>query len=105
MQAFVGKKKGFNKAVMVKLYENSEIRRLGFITNNNFEKLNESCDLITVYLPHSYNISGNMYLVPKHYVQPLQANASDIMKYTISGGVTELDEFKFIDPLKNTENE
>lgn len=90
MQAFVGKKKSFSKPVLVKLYENSEIRRLGFITNNNFEKLDESCDLITVYIPHSYNISGNMYLVPAHYIAPIKANASEFMKYAVSGGVTEL---------------
>ena len=65
LKSFVGDRKSFTKPVLVKLYENSEIRRLGFITNDNFEKLphlNEG--LITVYCPHSYNISGNVYLVP-----------------------------------------
>lgn len=90
MQAFVGNKRSFSKPVLVKLYENSEIRRMGFLTNTNFEKLDKSCDLITVYLPHSYNISGNMYLVPAHYIEPLNANASDVMKYAVSGGVTEI---------------
>ena len=35
MQTFVGKKKGFNQAVLIKLYENSTIERIGFITNEN----------------------------------------------------------------------
>ncbi len=91
MNAFVGNKKSFSKPVLVKLYENSEIRRMGFITNNNFEKLSDTCDLITVYLPHSYNISGNMFLVPARYIEPLRANASDVMKYAVSGGVTEIE--------------
>lgn len=91
MQAFVGKKRSFSKPVLVKLYEHSDIRRMGFITNNNFEELDESCDLITVYIPHSYNISGNMFLVPKRYVQPFKAHAADVMKYAMSGGVTEIE--------------
>lgn len=92
LKAFVGDKKSFSQPVMVKLYENSEIRRIGFITNENFRHLNETNDLVTVYIPHSYNISGNMFLVPATYVQPLHVNASDLMKYAVSGGVTEIEE-------------
>ena len=32
MNTFVGKKKGFSKPVLIKLYENSTIERIGFIT-------------------------------------------------------------------------
>ena len=39
MSTFVGKKKGFNQAVLIKLYENSTIERLGFITNENLSSL------------------------------------------------------------------
>lgn len=91
MNAFVGDKRSFNRPVMVKLYENSEIRRMGFITNDNFRNMNDSNDLITVYIPHSYNISGNMFLVPMSYIEPVNANASDIMKYCVSGGVTRVE--------------
>lgn len=91
LNAFVGDKKSFKKPVVVKLFENSEVRRLGFITNENFRDLTASNDLITVYLPHSYNISGNVFLVPAHYIEPLDVNPSDLMKYTVSGGVTEVE--------------
>ncbi|WP_417611190.1 DUF502 domain-containing protein [Owenweeksia hongkongensis] len=91
LNAFVGDKKSFKKPVVVKLFENSEVRRLGFITNENFRDLTDSNDLITVYLPHSYNISGNVFLVPASYVEPLNVNPSDLMKYTVSGGVTEVE--------------
>ncbi len=91
LNAFVGDKKSFKKPVVVKLFENSEVRRLGFITNENFRDLTASNDLITVYLPHSYNISGNVFLVPASYVEPLNVNPSDLMKYTVSGGVTEVE--------------
>lgn len=92
LKSFVGDRKSFTKPVLVKLYENSEIRRLGFVTNNNFNKLEEFNEgLITVYCPHSYNISGNVYLVPPHYVTKLNAKATDVMKYTVSGGVTRIE--------------
>jgi uncharacterized membrane protein len=98
-QAFVGKKKSFSRPVMVKLSENSELRRLGFITNDNFERLQEDCDYLTVYIPHSYNISGNMFLVPRHCIQPIKTNASEFMKYAVSAGVTDLGEITILPPL------
>ncbi len=100
-QAFVGKKKSFSRPVMVRLSEHSEIRRLGFITNDNFENLSKECDYLSVYLPHSYNISGNLYLVPRSYIQPIETNASEFMKYTVSAGVTELSEFTILPHLKD----
>lgn len=100
-QAFVGKKKSFSRPVMVKLSENSELRRLGFITNDNFEKLQEDVDYLTVYFPHSYNISGNMYLVPRHCIQPVKTNASEFMKYAVSAGVTDLPEISILPPLND----
>lgn len=100
MQAFVGKKKSFSKPVLVKFQENSEVRRMGFITNNNFENLDHSCDLITVYIPHSYNISGNMFLVPARYIEPLSSNSGDVMKYAVSGGVTDIRDLRVIRDAK-----
>ena len=91
LNAFVGDKKSFTRPVSIKFFENSEVRRLGFVTNENFRDLNTSNDLITVYVPHSYAISGIVYLVPASYIQPLDVNASELMKYTVSGGVTEID--------------
>jgi uncharacterized membrane protein len=46
-----------------------------------------------VYVPHSYAISGITYFVPKEKIRLLSGDvsASDAMKYTISGGVTEMD--------------
>ena len=35
MNTFVGKKKGFSEPVLVKIYENSTIERIGFVTNED----------------------------------------------------------------------
>ena len=92
LKAFVGQKKSFNKPVLVKLYENSEIRRMGFVTDDVMTMLDESTDLITVYLPHSFAISGQLFLVPKSYVTPLSAKSAEVMKYIIAGGVAKMEE-------------
>ena len=91
MSTFVGKKKGFKQAVFVRLFDNSTIERIGFITNNDLEKLNINEGRVLVYIPHSYNFSGNLFVVEKKYITPIDAPSSEIMKLIVSGGVSEFD--------------
>lgn len=92
ISAFVGHKKSFNKPVLVKVYENSELQRIGFVTDEHPEAISLGKDLITVYVPHSYAVSGQLFVVPRRYVTPLDAQSAEVMKYIISGGVTEVTE-------------
>lgn len=92
LKAFVGQKKSFNKPVLVKLYENSDVRRLGFVTDKGSGMLSEDLELVTVYIPHSFAISGQLFLVPPHYIFPLESKSTDVMKYIIAGGVARMDE-------------
>ena len=39
MNTFVGNKKGFSEPVLVKIYDNSTIERIGFITNESLNSL------------------------------------------------------------------
>lgn len=87
MGAFVGKKKKFNQAVMIKADKASEFYKLGFITQTDLNFLGLSNKMIAVYLPHSYAFSGNLWLVPAENVTILDANAADVMKFIVSGGV------------------
>jgi uncharacterized membrane protein len=91
MSAFVGEKRRFNRPVLVKLIEGSEIKKLGFITREDLTEFDINEDHIAVYLPHSYNFSGNLYIVEKRNVTVLDANAAEVMKFIVSGGVTEVD--------------
>jgi uncharacterized membrane protein len=91
MSTFVGKKKGFNQAVLIKLYENSTIERLGFITNENLSSLGIKGGKILVYLPHSYAFSGQLFVVEKSYITPINKPSSEIMKLIVSGGVTVIE--------------
>ena len=47
---------------------------------------------ILVYLPHSYAISGQLFVVDKSYVRRINASSGEIMKLIVSGGVTEIEE-------------
>jgi uncharacterized membrane protein len=89
MGAFVGEKKKFSSPVIVQL--NDSMSRLGFITQENMDIIGES-DLVAVYFPHSYNVSGNVFLVKKEKVKPLSGvKSSDVMKFMVSGGVSPLE--------------
>ncbi len=90
LSAFVGQKKKFTEPVMVILSHESNIRKLGFITERDLMNIGISNDFVAVYLPHSYNFSGNMYIVPAENVIPVEANSAEFMKFIVSGGVTKV---------------
>ena len=91
LSTFVGKKKGFDQAVLVKLSENSTMERIGFITNENLTTLKIKDERVLVYIPHSYNFSGNVFVVEKKYITPIDAPSGEIMKLIVSGGVTKIE--------------
>jgi len=91
MSTFVGNKKGFSEPVLVKIYENSTIERIGFITNEDVESLNIAKGKVLVYMPHSYAISGQLFVVEKKNVSPIDKSSAEIMKLIVSGGVAEID--------------
>ena len=94
LSAFVGTKKSFDKPVLVKLNNNSEVQKLGFITQEDLTDLGIGADKVAVYLPHSYAWSGNQFIVPKENVTPINASSTTVMKFIISGGVTKIENNK-----------
>lgn len=89
--AFVDNKKRFNKPVMVKLHKDSELYKLGFVTQKDLAELGMGAEFVAVYLPHSYNFSGNLFIVPSANVRELDIPSSEVMKFIVSGGVTEME--------------
>lgn len=85
--AFVGKEKKFNKPVLVKVNLNSDLEKLGFITQEDLEVLDEK-NKVAVYFPHSYNFSGELFIVPRENIKSLKVNSSDVMKFIVSAGLT-----------------
>lgn len=90
LSAFVGEKKRFDKPVLVKVNKHSELEKLGFITDEDLSELGLPGGKVAVYLPHSYNFSGNLFIVPKENITPIDKPAKEVMKYIVSGGVSEV---------------
>lgn len=91
MQTFVGDKKGFSEPVLVKVYENSNIERIGFVTSEDVKSLSIKDGKVLVYMPHSYAISGQLFVVDKKDVKRIDCSASEVMKLVVSGGVAEIE--------------
>ena len=92
LSAFVGQKRRFNKPVLVKLSKESNIEKLGFVTETDLSDLGISEGKVAVYLPHSYNFSGNLFIVEKQNITPVDAKSADVMKFIVSGGVTRVED-------------
>ncbi len=89
--AFVGNKKKFNKPVAVVINKELNFKRLGFMTQESMETFGQK-GLSAVYFPHSYNISGNVVLVPTALIEPLNMPSADVMKFVVSGGVSGIED-------------
>ena len=72
---------------MVKVNPISELEKLGFITQEDVSKLGVEGDKVAVYFPHSYNFSGELFIVPSKHVKKIDGPPADIMKFIVSGGV------------------
>lgn len=98
LSAFVGTQKKFDRPVMVKMYENSEVMKLGFLTAQDLTELGIEKSHVGVYMPHSYAFSGNLFVVPSKNVTPIDAKPADVMKYIVSGGVTRISDIQSDQP-------
>jgi uncharacterized membrane protein len=88
-KAFVGKEKKFNVPVIVCMNQENDLWKLGFVTEKNMQEFGMN-DMVAVYFPHSYNFSGELYIVPEKSVKPVNLSPSEVMKFVVSGGVTKV---------------
>lgn len=89
LSAFVGKEKKFDQPVLVRVNTISNLEKMGFMTQKDLSDL-EIRDKVAVYFPHSYNFSGELFIVPKELVRPINIPATEAMKFIVSGGVTRV---------------
>lgn len=85
--AFVGDKKMFDKPVLATLSTESQAKVLGFITKEDMSFLGIK-EHVAVYLPQSYNFAGNLIILPKGQVSPIDKNSSEVMTFILSAGVS-----------------
>ncbi|MGB3073902.1 MAG: DUF502 domain-containing protein, partial [Chitinophagales bacterium] len=96
--AFAGNNRTFTQPVMVTLFKDAGIQKLGFITKEDLSEIGIS-GLSAVYFPHSYNFSGNLYLVPKENITVLKSfEATNALKFIVSGGITGIESIKKTEP-------
>ena len=89
--AFVGKEKKFNRPVLVTVNPVTNLEKLGFLTEEDLSKL-ELKDKVAVYFPHSYNFSGELFIVPVSQVKAIDINPAVAMKFIVSAGVSGWDD-------------
>lgn len=88
LDSFVGDKKKFNKAVLLKTSNSPELWRVGFVTQDDLSEMNLP-GMIAVYLPHSYAISGWVVVTEKQNIKPIEnMTSAEAMKFAVSGGIT-----------------
>ncbi|MFB9863645.1 DUF502 domain-containing protein [Rufibacter immobilis] len=87
--AFVGENQKFNQPVLVKMTQYNDTYKLGFVTQLTMESVHLP-DKVAVYFPHSYNFSGELFLVARENVTYLEIPSSEVMKFVVSGGVSKL---------------
>lgn len=89
---FTSKESKFKYPVLVTINKSGGIQKLGFISQRDLSALGMP-DKVAVYLPHSYNFSGNMFVVSKDAIEELKDVDSTVaMKFIVSGGMTSLEE-------------
>lgn len=90
VEAFVGEKKRFTKPVLVTINKDPMIQRIGFVTENDLTQMGIEATKIAVYLPFSYGFNGQLLVVEATNVKELDASGTEMMKFIISGGVTDI---------------
>jgi len=86
-EALVGDEKKFNHPVLVEM--NSDIKRIGFITQNDLAVIGLPGDCV-IYFPFSYSFTGQVFVVNKEKVTELNMSAAEAMKLVVSGGVSHI---------------
>jgi uncharacterized membrane protein len=85
MAALVGERRSFDRPVLVAL-DGAGLTAVGFITREDLSLLGLT-DHVGVYFPQSINFAGQLLLVPRARVQPLELPAHAILPVIVSGGM------------------
>lgn len=89
VNAFFGEKKNFGQPVSLRLSPESEVRLFGFLTRPELPALSLPTH-VAVYVPQAYNIGGQVLIVPREQVEPLDLPATELLTFMMSGGASGL---------------
>jgi uncharacterized membrane protein len=88
LNAFVGDKKRFDRPVLVSI--GGAVKVMGFVTQDTLTSLPAGAAHVAVYLPQSYHWAGQLVIVPFDHLTVIDAAASDVLAFIVSGGVTTI---------------
>lgn len=101
ISSLIGSERKFNRPVLVQVNPATNLEKLGFLTEEDlslieaathYDELSQKTKKVAVYFPHSYNFSGEMFIVPASQVYAVNLPPGDIMKFIVSGGVAGFSE-------------
>jgi uncharacterized membrane protein len=93
LSALFAKDRKFSHPVVVQMSGVSDLEKLGFITQEDLGELGLR-EKVAVYFPHSYNFSGELFIVPRERVRVVGITAQEAMKFIVSGGMIHLREHR-----------
>jgi len=92
MGAFAGEKKKFNVPILANAFAD-DVWIMGFITDEELEKLDMGADMVSIYVPQAYHWAGQLYVLPRSRVRKIgKFTSGEAMKYAVTGGVVDVDE-------------
>lgn len=93
LSALFAKERRFSHPVVVRMSGVTDLEKLGFITQEDLSELGLR-EKVAVYFPHSYNFSGELFIVPRERVRVVNVSAKAAMKFIVSGGMIHLGEHR-----------
>jgi uncharacterized membrane protein len=87
MAALVGERRSFDRPVLVALSADGALRAFGFITRDDLSQFGLD-GFVAVYFPQSINFAGQLAVVPRTRVQPLEVPPSQLLPFIVSGGIS-----------------
>lgn len=90
ISGILDKKMKFDRPVLIVTDSGSDTKKIGFITNDDLQNLGLD-DMVAVFVPTCYSFAGELYVVSKKNIIPIEcaSSGSMIMKFVISGGIID----------------
>lgn len=90
MAALVGERKTFNRPVLASLSADGAVKAFGFVTREDLSHFGLR-EHVAVYFPQSINFAGQLTVLPRERVLPLDVQSSELLPFIVSGGIAGLD--------------
>lgn len=90
MAALVGERKRFNRPVVASLSADGSVKAFGFVTREDLSHFGLR-EHVAVYFPQSINFAGQLAILPRERVLPLDVQPSELLPFIVSGGIAGRD--------------